>query len=268
MRERLQKVLSKAGYGSRRFCETMIEDGRVWVNGTPAHLGDSADPEVDLIELNGERVTGVDAPRIYIALNKPRGVLSDVDAKDPRKNVMELVPEDVHLFAVGRLDFDSEGLILLTNDGELANRLTHPRYGHEKEYEVLVTREPDESQLATWRRGVVLRDGYKTQPAVVSVLRKVDKGVWLKVILKEGKKRQIREVGALVGLPVARLIRVRLAGLQLSNLKTGEYRYLSTEEIDLLKKEGYRSRDSKPDRGQNKDYKKRRKYPFKKHTGR
>ncbi len=245
MRERLQKVLSKAGYGSRRSCETMIEEGRVWVNGTPAQLGDSADPTVDKIELNGEPITGAQVPLIYIALNKPRGVLSDVDTKDPRKNVKELVPEKAHLFAVGRLDFDSEGLILLTNDGELANRLTHPRYGHEKEYEVLVTREPDATQLATWRRGVVLRDGYKTQPAIVSVLRKAEKGVWLKVILKEGKKRQVREVGALLGLPVARLIRVRLAGLQLGNLKTGEYRYLSADEIAVLKKQGPRPEDRK-----------------------
>ena len=268
MRERLQKVLAKAGYGSRRSCEAMIEEGRVWVNGTPAHLGDSADPAVDLIELNGERVIGVDAPRIYIALNKPRGVLSDVDSKDPRKNVKELVPEDAHLFAVGRLDFDSEGLILLTNDGELANRLSHPRYGHEKEYEVLVTRVPDATQLATWRRGVVLRDGYKTQPAIVSVLRKIDKGAWLKVILKEGKKRQIREVGALLGLPVVRLIRVRLAGLQLGNLKTGEYRYLSTDEIAVLKKEGPVPERRRPASAQKGGPGKRATYAKKRRTGR
>ena len=267
MRERLQKVLAKAGYGSRRTCEAMIEEGRVWVNGVPAHLGDSADPDFDSIELNGERVTGVNAPRIYIALNKPRGVLSDVDSKDPRKNIKELVPEDAHLFAVGRLDFDSEGLILLTNDGELANHLTHPRYEHEKEYEVLVTREPDGAQLATWRRGVVLRDGYKTLPAVVSVLRKAEKGVWMKVILREGKKRQIREVGALLGLPVARLIRVRLAGLQLGNLKTGEYRYLSPDEIAVLKKQGQKPERKKPERLKKSGYEKRRKYTSKRKTG-
>lgn len=235
MKERLQKILARSGFGSRRSCEKIIADRRVLVNGVLAHIGDSADVKTDQIMIDGE-VIGVSEPqKVYIALNKPRGVLSDVDSKDPRPNVKDMVPEKGHLFAVGRLDLDSEGLILLTNDGELANRLTHPRYGHEKEYEVLVAKYPDEEQLVIWRRGVVLSDGYRTRSAQVSVLRKAGKEAWLKIIMKEGRKRQIREIGNTLGLPVSRLIRVRLATLELGNLNVGEYRYLRSQEIKELK---------------------------------
>jgi 23S rRNA pseudouridine2605 synthase len=137
---------------------------------------------------------------------------------------------------VGRLDFDSEGLILLTNDGDIANRLTHPRYGHEKEYNVLVARQPDENQLNTWRRGVVLEDGYKTQPAKVRFLSSSGKGAWLKVILNEGRKRQIREMGQQTGLPVVRIIRVRIGPIQLGNLAPREWRHLTEKEVAELKR--------------------------------
>jgi 23S rRNA pseudouridine2605 synthase len=133
------------------------------------------------------------------------------------------------------LDVDSEGLILLTNDGELANRITHPRYGHEKEYRVLVARRPDEEQLETWRRGIVLEDGYKTAPAQVWVDRPEGKGAWLRVVLKEGRKRQIRETGTQLGLPVVKIIRVRIGSLQLGGLKPREWRYLSEAEVTALK---------------------------------
>ena len=123
----------------------------------------------------------------------------------------------------------------MTNDGDLANRLTHPRYEHEKEYRVLVATQPDGEQLALWRRGVVLEDGYHTRPAEVYVESKYGKGAWLKVILKEGRKRQIREMGALTGLPVVRIIRIRIGELHLGNLKPKEWRYLSSKEIDALK---------------------------------
>jgi 23S rRNA pseudouridine2605 synthase len=172
---------------------------------------------------------------IYIALHKPRGVLSTVEAPDPRQTVRDLVPLPGTLFPVGRLDVDSEGLILLTNDGELANRLTHPRYGHEKEYRVLVARHPDEQQLETWRRGLVLSDGYRTAPAKVRVESLAGKGAWLRVILLEGRKRQIREVGTLIGLPVVRIVRIRIGTLQLGNLKTKEWRPLTNQEITSLK---------------------------------
>jgi 23S rRNA pseudouridine2605 synthase len=130
---------------------------------------------------------------------------------------------------------DSEGLILLTNDGDLTNRLTHPRYGHEKEYKVLVARHPDQKQLAAWRTGVVLEDGYRTQPVKVSVAGTYGKGSWLKVILKEGRKRQIREMGKLTGLPVARIRRVRIGDLWLGKLKPGQWRHLTEAEVAALK---------------------------------
>jgi len=158
-------------------------------------FGSKADAVQDTISVNG-KVISHEEPPVYIALNKPRAVLSDEDPKDARITVRDLVPVPGRLFSVGRLDYDSEGLILLTNDGELANKLTHPRYGHEKEYRVLVDRRPDDQQLKIWRRGVVLEDGYRTAPAKVEVDSPTGKGVWLRVILKEGRKRQIREVGS------------------------------------------------------------------------
>jgi 23S rRNA pseudouridine2605 synthase len=138
---------------------------------------------------------------------------------------------------VGRLDVDSEGLILMTNDGELTNKLTHPRYGHEKEYRVLVARRPDEEQLETWRRGVVLEDGSRTLPAEVRFESTQGKGSWLRVIMREGRKRLIRETGAQIGLPVVRIIRVRIGSLRLGVLKPREWRHLTPEEVAELKGE-------------------------------
>lgn len=236
MEERLQKILAQANFGSRRACEELIKAGRVSVNGKVATLGSKADLAKDNIAVDGRPISKKVPERIYIALHKPRGVLSDVDPDDPRPTVRDLVPVSGHLFSVGRLDLDSEGLILLTNDGELANRLTHPRYGHEKEYRVLVAARPDEKQLETWRRGVVLADGYRTAPARVSVEQVIDQGAWLRVVLREGRKRQIREVGAQIGLPVRRIIRVRIGSLLLGNLKPRQWRNLTPEEIARLRR--------------------------------
>ncbi len=232
--ERLQKILARAGFGSRRSCEELISAGRVRVNDKVAILGTKADPDVDSITVDRQAIPKLER-QIYIALNKPRGVLSDVDPKDPRPTVFSLVQVPAHLFAVGRLDLDSEGLILLTNDGELANRLTHPRYGHEKEYRVLVVGKPDIEQLAALRRGIVLEDGYRTAPAQVTVEGEAGKGTWLRFILREGRKRQIREMGSRIGLPVQRIIRLRIGTLLLGNLKPGEWRYLTLKEIEGLK---------------------------------
>ncbi len=232
--ERVQKLLAAAGIGSRRFCETLINDGRVKVNGRVIGLGDKADPQKDSIVLDGKLIR-VSTKRIYIALNKPKGYLSDVDETHPRPTVNDLVGLDEPLFAVGRLDLESEGLILMTNDGELANRLTHPRYEHEKEYEVFVIREPDEEQLAIWSRGVVMEDGYRTLPAKVEVINNVNNGSWLRITMREGKKRQIRKVGARIGLPVGQIKRVRIGTLKLGNLRPGEWRYLTPKEVDALK---------------------------------
>lgn len=234
--ERLQKILARAGFGSRRASEEIISAGRVRVNGEIASLGDKADPAKDRITVDGNPITRAEEP-VYIALYKPRYVLSTVSAPDPRQTVRDLVPVGEQVYPVGRLDVESEGLILMTNDGDLANRLTHPRYGHEKEYRVLVARRPDEEQLETWRRGVVLEDGYRTAPAQVRVESVLGKGAWLRVILGEGRKRQIRETGKLLGLPVVRIIRVRIGSLRLGSLKPREWRFLTPEEVAELKGE-------------------------------
>ena len=233
--ERLQKILARAGFGSRRSCEVLIQNGRVKINNQIATLGSKAVPNVDQITVDGQHIL---LPSIfsYIALYKPRGILSTVSSPDRRyKTVIDLVALPIRLFPVGRLDVDSEGLILLTDDGALANNLTHPRYGHEKEYLVLINREPDAEQLAIWRRGVTLHDGSKTKPAQVSIDRSTTKNTWLKIILKEGQKRQIRETGKVLGLQVVQIIRTRIHTLHLGNLKSGEWRYLSHEEITQLK---------------------------------
>jgi 23S rRNA pseudouridine2605 synthase len=234
MEERLQKVLSAAGYGSRRACEKLIAGGRVTVNGQVATLGMKADPQKDKITVYGKTVDTSEELK-YIAVYKPRNVISAVSTPDTRKTVRDLVDVPGHLYPVGRLDVDSEGLILLTNDGDLTYQLTHPKFEHEKEYRVLVATQPDEKQLKAWRSGVVLEDGYRTNPAQVYVARKHGKGAWLNVILTEGKKRQIREMGRLTGLPVARIIRVRIGSLHLGNLKPRQWRHLSEDEIEALK---------------------------------
>jgi len=234
MEERIQKLLAQAGYGSRRACEEFIVAGRVRVNGQVATLGQKADLSVDKVTLDGKALPKAESPT-YIALYKPRNVLSAAEGQDDRQTVRDLIPLDGHLYPVGRLDFDSEGLILMTNDGELTNKLTHPKYGHEKEYRVLLARRPDEEQLAAWRRGVVLEDGDKTAPADVSFLSTAGKGAWIRVVMGEGKKRQIREVGRLLGLPVVKIIRLRIGTLRLGHLKPREWRYLTAGEIDELK---------------------------------
>ena len=236
MEERLQKILAKAGLGSRRGCEDFITTGRVKVNGKVAKLGQKADSEKDKISVDGKEIT-VPQDNIYIALNKPRGVISAVSSPDPRPTVRDLIPISRRIYPVGRLDIESEGLMLMTDDGELTNKLSHPRFGHEKIYKVLVARHPDRKQLDSWRRGIVLEDGYRTEPAKVFVEGEAGKGTWLKVILREGRKRQIRETGSLLGLPVAKIIRTQLGTLKLGRLKPKEWRYLTEEEIKELKGE-------------------------------
>jgi 23S rRNA pseudouridine2605 synthase len=237
MQERLQKILAQAGYGSRRACEEFISAGRVRVNGQTAVLGQKADPAVDKITLDGKPVAAAQ-PMVYIALHKPRNVLSTVEREwgDARPTVRDLVDAPRHVYPVGRLDFESEGLILLTNDGDLANRLTHPKFGHTKEYRVLVAKRPDEEQLEAWRRGVILEDGYKTAPVDVHRERTQGKGAWLRVVMGEGRKRQIRETCKRIGLPVVRIVRVRIGALKLGPLKPRQWRYLTMAEIEELKK--------------------------------
>jgi 23S rRNA pseudouridine2605 synthase len=234
MEERVQKILSRAGIASRRACEELIAHGRVTVNGKVISLGDKADPKKDQIALDGKPIT-LPEELIYIAVHKPRNVISATSSPDRRQTVRDLVPVPGHLYPVGRLDVDSEGLILLTNDGELANQLTHPKFGHEKEYKVLVARHPDQEQLSAWRRGVVLDEGYKTAPADVYVETLSGKGAWLRITLREGRKRQIRATGSQLGLPVVTIIRVRIGSLLLGSLMPGEWRHLKPAEIRSLK---------------------------------
>lgn len=248
MKDRLQKILAHAGHGSRRSCEDFIRQGRVAVNGQTARLGQKADPHRDTITLDGKPVQ-TDVPRVYVALHKPRGVLSDEgDGSGRLSTVLDMVPLPERLFPVGRLDLRSEGLILLTNDGDMAHRLTHPRFAHEKEYHVLVAGEPDEAVLNKWRRGVFL-DGQMTAPASVSILRREDAYVWLRVVLREGRKRQIRRVGAMLGHPVHRVIRMRIGPLQLGNLKLGQWRALTGAEVSALRSAVRKPRQSKKRRG-------------------
>jgi 23S rRNA pseudouridine2605 synthase len=231
--ERVQKILAAAGFGSRRACEKYIQAGRVRVNGNIVSLGAKADPVKDRITLDDQPVAV--EKHIYVMLNKPRGVVSSLNPQGERKTVRDLVPLEGRLYPVGRLDVDSEGLVLLTNDGELTNRLTHPKYGHTKEYEVLVDGYPKQEQLRTWQRGVVL-DGEWTSSAKVKIIRKGASGTWLNVVMREGKKHQIRRTAQAIGLRVKRLVRTRIGTLRLGNLKSSEWRELKQSEIEALKR--------------------------------
>ncbi|MGH2522468.1 MAG: pseudouridine synthase [Anaerolineales bacterium] len=233
MEERLQKILARAGLGSRRACEALITEGRVTVNGRLAELGQKADPARDKIAVDGEPLTAAET-LTYVALNKPRGVIASLEAQGKRQTVRDLVPLAERLYPVGRLDLDSEGLMLLTNDGELTDRLTHPRYETEKEYQVLVRGEPDEKQLEAWRRGVVV-EGKRTAPAQVKRENRTEAGTWLRVIMHEGRKHEIRDIGRLLGMPVKRIVRVRIGTLRLGALRPGEWRELGAREVEQLR---------------------------------
>jgi 23S rRNA pseudouridine2605 synthase len=230
--ERIQKLLAQAGYGSRRACEEYLTERRVTVNGRVVELGAKADPLRDVIKVDGKRVH-FESRKIYIALNKPDGVVTTNADEFGRQTVRDLIPIEGHLFPVGRLDSDSEGLVLLTNDGDLANALTHPRYEHEKEYRVLVEGEPSASTLKAWRHGVLL-EGQMTAPAKVDVLDSGRGQTWLRVVMHEGRKRQIREVAGMLGHRVKYLQRVRIGPIRLTKLKVGEWRHLSVSEVKLL----------------------------------
>ena len=233
MKIRLQKILAQAGYGSRRSCEKLILEKKVKVNGKIAEIGMSADPSEDLILVNEEDIFPPEKLS-YVLLHKPKGVLSTVKSPDSRPNVRSMVQKPGRLFPVGRLDVDSEGLILMTNDGELTNLLTHPRFEHEKEYRVLVNGRPSEQQINGWNKGLILDDGSITRSAKVWIEHKDPNETWMGVILKEGKKRQIRRMAEVSGLKVKRLIRIRLANLRLGDLLPGEWRELEEREIEDL----------------------------------
>lgn len=232
--ERLQKILAHAGVASRRRSEKLIEQGRVSVNSqTVTTLGAKADPARDDIRVDGRRIQAK-VDHLYVMVNKPRGVLSTMEDARGRKSLSDVVEVATRVYPVGRLDAASEGLILLTDDGELANLLTHPRYQHEKDYRVLVNGRPSQKTLEAWRRGVMW-DGKLTAPAQVEVIRYEKNGTLLRVVLREGRKRQIREVASLLGHPAQGLLRVRLGPLKLGGLETGQWRYLTAQEVRELK---------------------------------
>ena len=229
--ERLQKVLAQRGFGSRRVCEELIEQGRVTVNGEPAQLGRRVDVQRDAVAVDGVAV-GVRPDLVYYLLHKPYNVITTVKDTHDRVTVVELVPSEPRVFPVGRLDLDSEGLIILTNDGELTHHLTHPSFGVEKEYLVHVRCGPDgvpETALNKLRRGVELDDGM-TSPAKVG---QVQPGV-LRIVIHEGRHRQVRRMCDAVGHEVNRLVRTRTGTLVDATLKPGEWRLLTTQEVRSL----------------------------------
>ena len=233
--ERLQKFLSRAGVTSRRKAEVLIARGRVQVNGeTVYRLGTSVSPEKDRVSLDGKRIPPPPSDAwVYLAFHKPRGVITTLRDPQGRKTVLRYFPPKTRVYPVGRLDRDSEGLLLVTNDGNFAQRLTHPRYHVEKEYEVMVLGEMTQKDLIALERGVPLDGGRRT--AKIQSVRQQGERTALRLILEEGRKRQIRRMLALLGKEVIRLKRVRIGPVPLAPLKPGELRPLTPLEVKRLK---------------------------------
>ena len=226
--ERLQKVLASTGWGSRRVCEELIAEGRVTVNGEVAVLGRRVDAEHDRIEVDGAPV-GVRPGLVYYLLNKPAGVVTTAKDTHGRKTVVDLVPSEPRVFPVGRLDADTEGLLLMTNDGDITHRITHPSHGVEKEYLVHVKGRLTAGQLRQLRDGVELEDGL-TSPAQAS---QPAPGI-IRLTIHEGRNRQVRRMCEAVGHPVMRLVRTRVGPITDRSLRPGDWRELSTAERRAL----------------------------------
>ncbi|NNN21476.1 MAG: rRNA pseudouridine synthase [Acidimicrobiales bacterium] len=232
--ERLQKVLARLGFGSRRVCEDLISEGRVSINGIVAILGSRVDASEDVVEVDGVRL-GVQPDFVTYLLNKPRGVVSSASDNLGRETVVDLVPNDPRVFPVGRLDIDTEGLILLTNDGTLAHHIMHPSFGLKKEYLVKVSNSISKSAISSLRKGIELEDGL-TAPAEVGVLGEQ----LLRIAIHEGRNRQIRRMIEAIGMQVERLVRVRIGPISDTTLEPGKYRQLSNKEIRLLSLEVFK----------------------------
>ena len=217
---KIQKFLANAGIASRRATEKLIEQGKVSVNGKTATIGQRIDPEQDKVLYKGEPVSGIELK--YYLVNKPAGVMTTTQDELGRRTVLSILPESItretRLYPVGRLDKDSEGLLLVTNDGELTHQLTHPRHLITKTYRVLTDRKPTYKALQHLRRGVLLKEGL-TQPAEVKIEENTERGTWLKITLKEGKNRQVRRMLERVGYQTVRLIRTKFGPYSLSELK-------------------------------------------------
>lgn len=232
---RLQKYLADAGIASRRKCEQLIEEGRVKLNGAVAEIGMNVN-DGDVVTLDGKRVR-VNNERVMIAFYKPKNVICSNAEHEDRKKVTDFFKElPYRLYTVGRLDYDSEGLILVTNDGDAANRLMHPRYGLSKTYNVLCSGRFTDAEIHALASGVMLEDGM-TAPARVKLLRETDNGnTELSITIHEGRNRQVRRMVAAVGHDTLRLVRVSIGKLTISGLKSGQWRFLSREETELLLK--------------------------------
>lgn len=232
---RIHKFLAHAGIASRRKSEELVESGRVTINGKTASIGDTIDTSSAIVNVDGKRVTLPDFK--YYILNKPSGYVSTTSDPHGRRTVLDLVPKEIkksRLYPVGRLDYDSEGLIILTNDGDFTNTLTHPSYGIDKTYEVLVRGNPSATRIEELERGVFLEDG-KTAPAkIIRREIKENSNNWITITIHEGKKRQVRRMFEHIGHPVQRLIRVRIGWIELGDLGQGKYRELSKGESDRI----------------------------------
>jgi 23S rRNA pseudouridine2605 synthase len=258
--ERVQKLIAQAGLASRRAAETMIEQGRITVNGKRITPGDKADPYKDEIRVDGKPLPKPEVLKYYL-VHKPRGVLSSVQIQEQMPDlqiITDLVPDDVRLFPVGRLDLNSEGLVLMTNDGDLTQRLTHPRYGHKKTYKVELEGFFSDDKVTRWKNGgIVLEDGFRTSSCSVKVLNRTRRKTVVRVVMNEGHKRQIRETAAALGHKVSRLVRTHIGPLELGEIPSGQYRELNRKEVEQLKtslnkEEKMQRRNSRSSKGSNK----------------
>ncbi|OGP54947.1 MAG: hypothetical protein A2162_08290 [Deltaproteobacteria bacterium RBG_13_52_11b] len=233
--ERIQKILAKAGIASRREAEKMILEGRVMVNGTVINaLGFKADASKDHIKVDGKRLPQFES-KIALLLNKPRGYLCTVEDPEGRRTIMDLLTKvKGRIYPVGRLDFDAEGLLILTNDGDLAHHLSHPKFSIPRTYLAKVSGVPDEKKLNQLKRGVVLEDG-RARAVFVLLLRHGGKNSWVRIVVAEGRNHLVKRMFMAIGHPVLKLKRVAFGPLQLGTLPPGQFRYLTPEEIEKLK---------------------------------
>lgn len=235
MKERLQKVLAEYGIASRRKCEQLIVEGKVKVNGIfVTELGTKVDKFCDEIELDGRKLTNLDK-KIYVLLNKPVGYITSVKDQFNRPVVTDLIKNlKIRIYPVGRLDYDTEGLLILTNDGDLAYKVTHPKHQMNKEYVALVSGVVEDESIDKFKSGLLI-DDYKTAPAILEILKKNKDTSLIKITIHEGKNRQVRKMCETIGHKVIKLKRISIGSISLGKLASGEYRFLNEKEIAYLK---------------------------------
>jgi len=232
---RLQKVLAEMGLASRRQAEEMIRQGRVTVNGRLARIGEKVDPSRDHIKVNGRKVA-LPSGKVYLLLHKPKNTVTTAEDPEGRPTVLSLVKErGARLFPVGRLDYDAEGFLLLTNDGDLAHRLSHPSFRIPRTYWVKVKGKPSAEEIRRLSRGISLEDG-PTAPCRITAFRETRENAWMEMTLHEGRNRQVKRMWEKIGYPVLKLKRISFAGLALGGLPLGEYRALRPKEVEKIKR--------------------------------